>query len=47
MAALNIASELLSRRSETEELSSSVDSTIRRLRSKIDAALTQGARVEM
>jgi cell division protein ZapA len=47
MAALNITSELLSRRSETEELSSSVDSTIRRLRSKIDAALTAGARVEM
>jgi cell division protein ZapA len=47
MAALNITSELLSRRSETEELSSSVDSTIRRLRSKIDAALTPGARVGM
>ena len=47
MAALNITSELLSWRSESEELSNSVDSTLRRLRSKIDAALTPGARVEM
>lgn len=47
MAALNIASELMSRRSESDEFSNSVDSAIRRLRSKIDAALTQGARIEM
>ncbi len=47
MAALNITSELLSKRSESEDLSSSVDSTIQRLRSKIDAALTHGSRVEM
>lgn len=47
MAALNIASELMSRRSENDEFSNSVDSAIRRLRSKIDAALTQGARIEM
>jgi cell division protein ZapA len=44
MAALNIASELLSRRSESDELNSSVDSTIRRLSSKIDAALQNGGR---
>lgn len=44
MAALNIASELLARRSENEELSSSVDSAIRRLNSKIDAALRNGGR---
>lgn len=44
MAALNLASELLSRRSETDELSTSVDSAIRRLSSKIDAALQAGSR---
>lgn len=44
MAALNIASELLSRRSESDELSTSVDSAIRRLSSKIDAALQNGGR---
>jgi cell division protein ZapA len=42
MAALNIASELLARRSENDELSNSVDSAIRRLSSKIDAVLRNG-----
>lgn len=42
MAALNITSELLSRRSESAELTSSVDDTIRRLAGKIDAALQGG-----
>jgi cell division protein ZapA len=44
MAALNIASELLSKRSETEELSQNVDTTLRRLSSKIDAALAPAGR---
>ncbi len=44
MAALNLASELLARSSESEELTDTVDSTIRRLSSKIDAALQAGSR---
>lgn len=44
MAALNLASELLARSSESEELTDTVDSTIRRLSSKIDAALQAGVR---
>ncbi|MBI1733007.1 MAG: cell division protein ZapA [Gammaproteobacteria bacterium] len=47
MAALNIASELLSRRAQNEEMSHSVDSVLRRLSSKIDAALRNGNRTEM
>jgi cell division protein ZapA len=41
MAALNIAHELLACRQVSNETSSSLDNTIRRLHSKIDEALTQ------
>jgi cell division protein ZapA len=41
MAALNIAHELLACRQTSNETSSSLDNTIRRLHSKIDEALTQ------
>lgn len=44
MAALNLASELLARSSESEELTGTVDATIRRLSNKIDAALQAGSR---
>jgi cell division protein ZapA len=47
MAALNIASELLSKRSESEELSQTVDTTLRRLTTKIDAALAPVSRAGM
>lgn len=41
MAALNIAHELLACRQQSNETSNSLDSTIKRLHSKIDEALTQ------
>jgi cell division protein ZapA len=41
MAALNIAHELLACRQHSNETSTSIDSTVRRLQSKIDEALTQ------
>ena len=47
MAALNIASELQSCRSQSSYYNNSVDATIRRLQTKIDAALTAGIPVEM
>ena len=47
MAALNIASELQSCRSQTSAYNNSVDAAVRRLQSKIDAALTAGVPVKM
>jgi cell division protein ZapA len=41
MVALNIAHQLLACRQQSNETSTSIDSTIRRLHSKIDEALTQ------
>lgn len=47
MTALNITHELLACKRQTEDYSVSVDSTIRRLQSKIDEALTKGAALKM
>ena len=47
MAALNIASELLACRSSTSAYSNTVDAAVRRLQSKIDAALMAGIPVKM
>ena len=47
MTALNIAHELLAYTRENEDYTSSVDDTIKRLRNKIDEALTNGRQLEM
>lgn len=47
LAALNMASELQSCQNETSAFNSSVDAAVRRLQSKIDAALTPGIPVKM
>jgi cell division protein ZapA len=47
MTALNIAHELQACREQTQNFSVSVDSTIRRLQSKIDEALTRAPQMEM
>jgi len=47
MAALNIAHELLACKQQNQDYSVSIDSTVRRLQSKIDEALTRGSRMEM
>ena len=47
MAALNIAHELLACRQQNDEFNSSVDSTLRRLHSKIEQALIPAPQVAM
>jgi len=47
MTALNIASELLSYKRENYDYTNSIDTTVRRLRDKIDDALTKGGQLEM
>jgi len=47
MTALNIAHELLAYKQENDSYANSVDATIRRLRNKIDEALTNGRQLEM
>jgi len=47
MTALNIAHELLAYKRENDHYTSSVDDTIKRLRNKIDEALTNGRQLEM
>jgi len=47
MTALNIAHELLAYKRENDTYASSVDATLRRLRNKIDEALTNGRQLEM
>ena len=47
MTSLNLAHELLAYKRENDDYTSSVDSTIQRLQSKIDEALTKGRQLEM
>lgn len=47
MTALNIAHELLAYQRENDTYASAVDATLRRLRNKIDEALTNGRQLEM
>ena len=47
MTALNIAHELLAFKRENDTYASSLDDTIKRLRNKIDEALTNGRQLEM
>jgi len=47
MAALNMASELQYCQNQTSAYNNSVDTAVRRLQSKIDAALTTGIPVKM
>lgn len=47
MTSLNIAHELLAYKRENEDYTSSLDDTIKRLRNKIDEALTNGRQLEM
>lgn len=47
MTALNLAHELLAYKQENDDYTSSVDSTIQRLQSKIDEALIKGRQLEM
>jgi cell division protein ZapA len=47
MTALNLAHDLLAYKKENHDYTSSVDSTIQRLQSKIDEALTKGRQLEM
>jgi len=42
MTALNLAHDLLAYKQENDDYTSSVDTTIQRLQSKIDEALTKG-----
>jgi len=47
MTALNIAHELLAYKRENDTYADTVDATLRRLRNKIDEALTNGRQLEM
>lgn len=47
MTALNIAHELLAYKRENDSYTTTVDAAVRRLRNKIDEALTQGRQLEM
>ena len=47
MAALNISHELLAYKRDNEDYTTAVDSTVRRLQSKIDAALVNGQPLEI
>lgn len=47
MTALNLAHELLAYKRENDDYTSSVDTTIQRLQSKIDEALIKGRQLEM
>ncbi len=47
MTALNLAHDLLAYKQENDDYTSSVDTTIQRLQSKIDEALTKGNQLEM
>lgn len=47
MTALNLAHELLAYKRENDDYTSSVGSTVQRLRSKIDEALVKGRQLEM
>jgi cell division protein ZapA len=47
MTALNIANELLASRRENDSYTNDVDAAVRRLRNKIDEALTHGRQLEM
>lgn len=47
MTALNIAHELLAYRRENDSHANDVDAAVRRLRNKIDAALTSSRQLEM
>ena len=47
MTALNLAHELLAYKRENDDYTSSVDTTIQRLQSKIDEALIKGKQLEM
>ncbi len=47
MTALNLAHDLLAYKQENDDYTSSVDTTIQRLQSKIDEALIKGQHMEM
>lgn len=47
MTALNLAHDLLAYKQENQDYTSSVDTTIQRLQSKIDEALVKGNQLEM
>jgi cell division protein ZapA len=47
MTALNLAHELLAYKQENDDYTSSVDTTVQRLQSKIDEALVKGRQLEM
>ncbi len=47
MTALNLAHELLAYKQENDNYTSSIDTTIQRLQSKIDEALVKGNQLEM
>jgi len=47
MSALNIAHELLAYKRENDDYANNIDAAIRRLRNKIDEALTNGRQLEM
>jgi len=47
MAALNIAHELLAYKLENDDYTSSIDTTLKRLKSKLDLALTNGTQLEL
>ncbi len=47
MTALNLAHDLLAYKQENDDYTSSVDTTIQRLRNKIDEVLTKGNQLEM
>ena len=47
MAALNIAHELLAYKQQNASYTSSIDTTLKRLKSKLDVALTNGNQLEL
>ena len=47
MAALNIAHELLAYKKENQDYTHTIDNAVRRLRNKIDEALTNGKQLEI
>ncbi len=47
MAALNIAHELLAYKRENADYTSSIDTTLKRLKSKLDLALANGTQLEL